>query len=85
MARSTLEGHIDWVSAVAFSVDSQLLASASYDRPVRLWGIKMEETIQTCDTENIIDKLSFASDSSYLETNRGVLQLKYSTLCKNLS
>jgi WD40 repeat protein len=33
----TLEGHSDAVNSVAFSHDSKLLASASYDKTVKVW------------------------------------------------
>jgi WD40 repeat protein len=44
-----LEGHSDWVSAVTFSHDGQLLASASYDRTVRLWNPSTGEQVQTLE------------------------------------
>ena len=35
----TLEGHEDWVSAIAFSPEGKYLATASWDAKVRLWDL----------------------------------------------
>ncbi len=37
--RATLKGHTDAVRSVAFGGDSELLASGSQDRTVKLWVI----------------------------------------------
>lgn len=36
----TLEGHLNGVSQVSFSPNSQFLASGSYDGTLRIWGIR---------------------------------------------
>ncbi|KAK7579441.1 hypothetical protein V3481_015239 [Fusarium oxysporum f. sp. vasinfectum] len=62
-----LSGHRDWVTHVAFSPDSKLMASASEDETVRLW--------QVGDDERIRNKNS--SDGSILawtvSTNRALI------------
>ena len=35
----TLNGHADWVYAVAFSPDGTLLASGGWDGEVRVWNV----------------------------------------------
>jgi WD40 repeat protein len=45
----TLEGRSDYVNSVAFSHDSMRLASASYDRTVRIWDASSGACLQTLE------------------------------------
>ena len=49
----TLEGHKKTVNALTFSHDDKQLASASFDRTIRLWNLE-KGTCTTIDEENVV-------------------------------
>jgi WD40 repeat protein len=61
---------------VAFSLDSQLLASGAYDETVRLWDTATGSLQQTLNTAGIATELHFSQDGSYLDTNLGLLNIQ---------
>jgi WD40 repeat protein len=74
--RSELKGHTDEVNAVVFSADGRLVASASYDRTVRVW----ETATGMCRTvlegqSHYISHLTFSPDGHVLRTNKGDILL----------
>ncbi|KFY93584.1 hypothetical protein V498_04339, partial [Pseudogymnoascus sp. VKM F-4517 (FW-2822)] len=63
----TLEGHSDKINSVAFSHDSTLLASASYDRTVRIWDAATGTLQQTLEGHSYgIKSVAFSHDSKLL-------------------
>jgi WD40 repeat protein len=43
----TLEGHQQWVKAIAFSPEGQILVSGSFDQTLKLWDLHTKVCLMT--------------------------------------
>ncbi|KAI2630918.1 WD40-repeat-containing domain protein [Hypoxylon sp. NC1633] len=63
----TLEGHSDFVKAVAFSPDGQLLASGSFNHTIRLWNAITGTHLQTLEGHGgAVDVVTFSPNNQFL-------------------
>ena len=62
----TLQGHTDHVYGIAFSLDGQLLASASLDHTAKIWRVSDGSVVQTIQSESAVYRVAFSPDSKTL-------------------
>ncbi|KIN07133.1 hypothetical protein OIDMADRAFT_174150 [Oidiodendron maius Zn] len=63
----TLEGHTHSIESIAFSHDSALLASASYDRTIRLWDTTTGAALRTLEGHTYaVISIAFSYNSALL-------------------
>ena len=83
--RSTFEGHSGSITSIAFSPDSKLIASASWDHTVRLWDTATGSCRNTLeDHSNLITTMTFSSDGKHLNINQGQIVLPFSFSNNNI-
>ncbi|OCK95110.1 uncharacterized protein K441DRAFT_558120 [Cenococcum geophilum 1.58] len=76
---AVLEGHGNLVDAVAFSHDSARLASASWNKTVKIWDASSGDCLQTLEIGKALAKISFDGTSSYLRTEIGTIDINASS------
>ena len=69
---STVRGHADAILGVAFSPDAATIATASYDRLVKLWDVASgRETRTLKEHSDAVYDVAFTSDGRYVVSGAG--------------
>jgi serine/threonine protein kinase len=90
-AAQSLSGHTDTIWAVALSPDGQTLASASFDKTIRLWNFATGELLKTVEAHSdAVRTIAYSPDGKTLASGSGdktirIWDLQTQTLVRTLS
>ncbi|CAI7651544.1 unnamed protein product [Penicillium manginii] len=64
--RRTLQGHEGWVNSAEFSPDSKFIATASPDKPVKIWDPETGNSHKTLEVSHSMESPEFSRDGRLL-------------------
>lgn len=74
---AVLEGHKNNVAAIAFSPDSKMLASASWDATIKLWDVAMKSELHTFKGhKEAVNAVVFSPDGKVIASGSGDKTIK---------
>jgi|GEM_PF-2402352 len=63
--KNEMNGHANYISAVAFSPDGKTAVSGSFDQTFKLWNVQTKQLIQTFEGHNgLINMIAFSPDGN---------------------
>jgi WD40 repeat protein len=69
-----LKGHTHVVAGICYSPDGKLVASAGFDRTLRLWDVESAQELNQVQGEGWVTKVVFSSDGNLILAGGGALK-----------
>jgi WD40 repeat protein len=71
---NTLQEHTDYVRSIAFSPDSQTIASGSYDGTIKLWDVQSGECLNTLKPDRLYERMNITGATGLTEAQKANLK-----------